>query len=501
MSPSIIGLLVLGYFAVLMLIARLTSKNATNESFFVGERKSPWVLVAFGMIGTSLSGVTFLSIPGWVGNATNQFSYMQVVFGYLIGYLVVAFVLMPLYYRMNLTSIYAYLGERFGPKSHKTGAIFFLGSRVLGASVRLLLVANVLQSFLFEPIGIPFPVTVVISILLIWIYTNKGGIKTIIWTDTLQTFFMLAAVLLTVHFIAQELNLYEVGLTKTIANSGYSKIFFFDDIMAKNYFWKHFLGGMFITIGMTGLDQDMMQKNLSCKNIGDAQKNMMSFAVVLIFVNLVFLALGALLYMYASKTGVGEGVRSDLLYPTIALDGGTTLWVGILFFIGLIAAAYSSADSALTSLTTSFSIDILKIDQSPKEKQETIRRKSHILVSVVLLLVILILKYQTSQTAIDALMTFAGFTYGPLIGMFFFGILTERFVQDPKIPWICLLSVLGTVFLWAFSSGGPAAENGYNLFGSYKIGFELIIINGLLTFMLMMVASKNHTDESAATHK
>lgn len=491
MQTSWILTLILAYFGVLMLVARRTSKSATNDSFFVGDRKSPWVLVAFGMIGTSLSGVTYLSIPGIVGNSAVQFSYMQVVLGYLLGYIVVALVLMPVYYRLQLTSIYEYLGQRFGIRSHQTGALFFFGSRVLGASVRLLLVSNVLQEFLFDQLHIPFEVTVVVSIALIWIYTNKGGIKTIIWTDTLQTAFMLAAVGLTVYFLSDSLAL--DGVVQTVSESQYSKWFFADDVNQKNYFWKHLLGGMFITIGMTGLDQDMMQKNLSCKSIGDAQKNMLSFAVVLVLVNLLFLGLGALLYMYAEKTGIGEGVAGDMLFPTIALDSSTSVAVGILFFLGLIAAAYSSADSALTSLTTSLTVDFQHSAADSEQTRERKRKRNHILVSVLLLLVILVLKYTTSRSAIDSLLFFAGFTYGPLIALFFFGVLTTRTLKDQLIPWLCLVGVSLTIGLWYFSAGAPGAwgEGEIGIIGRYKIGYELIFLNALITFGVLWLSSKS----------
>jgi SSS family transporter len=498
MSPVFILLIILGYFGLLLLIAKRTSKNASNDSFFVGERKSPWFLVAFGMIGASLSGVTFLSIPGWVGNADNQFSYMQVVLGYLVGYFIVAYVLMPVYYKMNLISIYSYLGDRFGKRSHKTGAIFFLGSRVLGASVRLLLVANVLQEFLFDKLHIPFEITVILSIILIWVYTNKGGIKTIIWTDTLQTFFMITAVLLTIYFLSEQLNFGDKGLVNSIADSSYSRIFFMDDFLEKNYFWKHFFGGIFITVGMTGLDQDMMQKNLSCKNIKEAQKNMVSFAFVLVAVNLVFLGLGALLYMYAVETGIGAGISGDLLFPTIALDESTLAIVGVLFFVGLIAAAYSSADSALTSLTTSLSYDIYNIEKREPKEQEKLRKRNHVIVSAVLLIVILILKYATSKSAIDSLMFFAGFTYGPLIGMFFFGILSNRTVADKRIPFIALAAVAITIVLWCFSAAGPGGLAGYDILNGYKIGFELIIINSLITYILLFAFSTKSENQKLA---
>lgn len=488
MSPLLIVGLIASYFGVLLLIAHFTSKGADNDSFFTGNKKSKWYLVAFGMIGTSLSGVTFLSVPGWAGIPSKQFSYMQVVLGYLVGYFVVAYVLMPIYYRMNLTSIYTYLEKRFGFYAHKTGAIFFLGSRLLGASIRLLLVANVLQLFLFDKLGVPFELTVFLSIALIWVYTNKGGIKTIIWTDTLQTFFMIAAVLLTAYIIVGELDLKE-GVVTTIANSSYSKIFFMEDWLATNYFWKHFLGGMFISIGMTGLDQDMMQKNLSCKNIGEAQKNMVSFAIVLVFVNLIFLGLGALLYMYAAKTGVGAGVNGDELFATIAIDPTTGVAVGLLFLLGLIAAAYSSADSALTALTTSFAYDIFNLERKPKDQQTRLRKRVHLFVSVLLLLIIIVLNKTTSDSAIGLILTFAAFTYGPLIGLFFFGILTKRTLPDKLIPWMCMLGLFLTIFIWYFSANG-FGEASLRIFGNYQIGSELIVINSLITFAALWTVSK-----------
>jgi len=444
------------------------------------------------MIGASLSGVTFLSVPAWVGNAGNQFSYMQAVFGYFFGYIIVALVLIPLYYKMNLTSIYGYLEQRFGFWSYKTGAFFFLGSRILGASVRLLLVANVLQLILFDDWGIPYFATVIIAVLLIWIYTNKGGIRTIIWTDTLQTAFMLSSVFLTVYIISDLLDLSSSGgLVNTIKESQYSQIFFFDDLNSSNHFLKHFLGGVFITIGMTGLDQDMMQKNLSCKNSGEAQKNILSMAGVLIFVNLIFLSLGALLYMYANKTGIGLDVNSDMLFAEIAMHSNTGNLIGILFLLGVIAAAYSSADSALTSLTTSFSIDFMNVEKMDKLKAEKTRKTVHILMSGVLILVVMLLKYATDESAIGLLMTLAGFTYGPLIGLFFFGIMTNRKLNDSLVPLISLLvpAIIGV--LWFYSTGAPGVEKGeLGLFGAYKFGFEIIIYNAILAFGGLYLISK-----------
>lgn len=500
MSQFLILSVLVAYFAVLVLISFATSKKATNNTFFLGERKSPWYLVSFGMIGASLSGVTFISVPGWVGSESNQFSYMQAVFGYLIGYLVISYVLLPIYYRMNLTSIYEYLESRFGFWSYKTGASFFMLSRIIGASVRLMLVANVLQDILFQEWGIPFEVTVVISVLLIWIYTSRGGIKTIVWTDTLQTAFMLASVLLTVWLISDVLELGEgKGVIGAIADSNYSQIFFFDDWNSSNHFVKHFFGGMFITIGMTGLDQDMMQKNLSCKNLGEAQKNMVSMSIVLVVVNLVFLGLGALLYMYAAANNI-EFEKSDLLFSTIALGETMGPLIGILFLLGLIAAAYSSADSALTSLTTSFSVDFLGVNKKDEKTSERIRKMVHVAMSVVIIFVVIMLKYGTDASAIGLLMQFAGFTYGPLIGLFFFGVLTKRVLNDSIVPIVSLVSIVITFILWYFSASGPgAAADGSGIFGMYKFGFELIIINALITFFglaILSVFSKSTTHEN-----
>ncbi|MCB9197173.1 MAG: sodium:solute symporter [Flavobacteriales bacterium] len=497
MSGLTILIIIILYFLVLVGIMLITSKNANNNTFFVGERKSPWFIVAYGMIGASLSGVTFISVPGWVGDINSQFSYMQVVLGYLAGYFVIAFVLLPIYYKSNLTSIYTYLNTRFGRVTHKTGAIIFLGSRIIGASIRLLLVAGVLDIFVFSKWNIPFEATVIISIALIWLYTNKGGIKTIIWTDTLQTTFMIGAVIVACYIIAKQLN-FENGIISNISNSNYSKIFFTEDINSKNHFIKAFLGGMFITIGMTGLDQDMMQKNLTCKSLKDAQKNMIVFSIILVFVNLLFLGLGAMLYMYSESTGIGSSISSsDQLFPTIALASETGNILGILFIIGLIAAAYSSADSALTSLTTIVSIDLLDIDKKEEIKQSKIRKRVHLIVSVVIILVIILLRYTTNQNAIDSILFFAGFTYGPLIGIFAFGIFTKRQINDNYTPIITGISVILSIIISIYSKGGkmvPKGETG--LFGDYVIGSELIIINALVTFIFLYIFSQKSSQDS-----
>lgn len=459
-----------------MVVAYFTSGKADNNSFFIGNKQSPWYLVAFGMIGASLSGVTFISIPGWVGSS--QFAYMQTVLGYLAGYIVIATVLMPMYYRLNLTSIYSYLEQRFGFWSYKTGAFYFIVSRTIGASFRMFLVASVMQFAIFDKMGLPFWFTVVATILLIWLYTYKGGIKTIVWTDTLQTLFMLVAVVLTIFIIGSHMNLNATEVIALVKNSSYSKIFFFDEWQSPNYFWKHFLGGMFIAIAMTGLDQDMMQKNLSCKNIGDAQKNMFWFSIVLVFVNLIFLSLGALLYLYAEANFIALPEKSDQLFPMLAMQGYLGNMVGILFVLGLVAAAYSSADSALTALTTSFCIDIINIKKHAEAKQTQIRRWVHIGMSAVMFLCILLFKAINNDSVIKELFTIAGYTYGPLLGLYTFGLFTKLNLKDKWVPLVCLLAPLACYLLNA---------NSAMLFNGYKFGFELLLLNGVLTFTGLLI--------------
>lgn len=479
MSPELVIALVLGYFLLLILISWFTSKGADEDAFFIGNRQSPWYIVAFGMIGASLSGVTFISVPGWV--AGSQFSYMQMVLGYLLGYTVIATVLMPLYYRLQLTSIYSYLDERFGPKTYKTGASFFLLSRTLGSAFRLYIVANVLQIAIFDHYHVPFSVSVLITIALIWVYTFRAGIKTIIWTDTLQTLFMLAAVGFTVYYIGSDLGLDFKGIVQTVNDSDYSRIFFFDDPNDKRYFWKQFFAGTFIAIVMTGLDQDMMQKNLSCKNIGDAQKNMFSFSIVLVFVNLLFMALGALLYIYAGSKGIEIPAKGDDLYPMLATQGYLIPAVGLLFILGLIAAAYSSADSALTALTTSFCIDILEIKKKPQEKRPAIRKMTHIGFSLLMVGVIILFKAINNDSVISSVFTVAGYTYGPLLGLYAFGLFTKRGVKDSLVPFICISS---PVICYILNVNSVAWLNGY------KFGFELLILNGLITFLGLWFAGE-----------
>ena len=423
MNSIYIIICIVTYFLFLYLISFLTGKNDENESFFLGNKSSPWYIVAFGMIGTSLSGVTFISVPGWV--ESSQFSYMQMVLGYMLGYAFIGTVLMPLYYKLNLTSIYTYLEERFGRLSYKTGSMFFIISRTIGASFRLYIVARVLHLSIFENWGSPFFLTVLVTISLIWLYTFRGGIKTIIWTDTLQTFFMLLALIISVYLIGKDLGLNYANIIPFISESEYSKIFFWE---GDQHFFRRFFTGAFIAVVMTGLDQDMMQKNLSCKNIKEAQKNMVYFSISLIFVNLMFLCLGALLYSIAGKYDI-QYLKPDDLFPAVVLSETLGFPIIIIFILGLIAAAYSSADSALTSLTTAFSIDILNINIKDRGSIK-IRKYVHLIFSVIIFLVIIFLDIINDQSIISAIFSVAGYTYGPLLGLYFFGLFTSYKVND-----------------------------------------------------------------------
>ena len=470
MTSTQIILLIAAYFGVLILISYFTGKKSGNDAFFKGNKQSPWYVVAFGMIGASLSGVTFISVPGWI--EASKFSYMQVVFGYMLGYLVIGTVLLPLYYKMNLTSIYTYLEKRFGNYAYKTGASFFLLSRVVGASFRLYLVANVLQLILFDDLGIQFWQTVSITVALIWLYTFKSGIKTIVWTDTLQTLFMLIAVGVAIYFVSSEMNLGGQSIFAFVNDSELSKMFFFDDIKSGDYFWKQFISGAFIAIVMTGLDQDMMQKNLTCRSLKDAQKNMLWFTLVLTVVNFVFLSLGLLLTVYAQQNGIDS--HKDDLFPILAKNH-LGFGVFVFFLLGLIAAAYSSADSALTSLTTSFSIDILDIEKKHNaEKQVKIRKRIHVMISLLLILVIIAFKYIIKdESVISKLFVFAGYTYGPLLGLYAFGLFTKWNIKDKFIPIIAILSPILSYII---------SINSLKWFG-FEFGFFILILNGFLTFL------------------
>ena len=485
MQSSIIILVIILYFLGLFIVSNFTIGNNDNSTFFSANKESPWYLVAFGMVGASLSGITFISVPGDVG--TTQFTYFQVLLGYLFGYFVVALLLLPIYYKLNLTSIYEYLKIRFGSVSHKTGAFFFFISRITGACFRLYLVAIVLQQFVFNELNIPFEITVLISVLLIWIYTFRGGIKTIVWTDTLQTTFMLISVLLSIYLISKSLEWSFMDFINSDELKSYSNIFVTESFLDKNHFFKSFIGGMFITICMTGLDQDMMQKNLTCKSLKEAQKNMIIFSIVLVIVTFLFLLLGALLFIYSSKFNIvtpelNGAVNSDLLFPEIALNSGLGNLIGITFLLGLIAAAYSSADSALTSLTTSYCVDFADLKDKSNDYQIKIRKRTHIIMSLVLVIVIIIFKNYLTTSVIDGLLILAGYTYGPLLGLFAFGILTNYKIHD-KFVWIVTsLSVIVMIFIGSLDP---------QFLGGYKIGYELLPLNGLLTFIgLILIRRK-----------
>ena len=483
MTPLLILAIFLIYTVILFAVTWITARKADSQSFFIGNKSSIWFVVAYGMIGASLSGVTFMSVPGWVKDT--QFSYMVVVLGNLFGYAVIALVLLPLYYRLKLTSIYTYLNQRFGFWSYKTGAAFFILSRTLGASLRMFLVINVMQIFVFDAWNVPFWINVLIFIVLIILYTLKGGIKTIIWTDTFQTTFMLLAVILTVVFISRDLNISLPKLFTAVKDSPASNMFILDWSHPR-FFLKQFFSGMFITISMTGLDQEMMQKNLSCRNIREAQKNMFTFSAILVFVNLVFLFLGALLLIYAQAKGVVVA-SSDDLFPTIAIKFLGPL-AGIVFLVGLISAAFPSADGAMTSLTTSVSIDFLGLDQRKgisEVKRTRIRYAVHLSIALVFFISVMIFSVLENKAVIDKLFTIAGYTYGPLLGLYSFGLFTSRRVSDRVTPVIAILSPVICYILSRFS---------VELFNGYKFGFELLLLNEFLTFMGLLMFSKNNKD-------
>lgn len=484
MSPIVLLTFLIVYFAILLGVAYFTSrKTADNSTFFVANRNAKWYMVAFGMIGTALSGVTFISVPGAVG--VSNFSYLQFVIGNALGFIVIVYVLLPLYYRMNLTSIYTYLEERLGKKSYKTGAMIFLISRTIGSAFRLYLVAIILQRYIFDAWNVPFAVTISLCLLLIWLYTNKGGLKTIIITDLLQTFFLVLAVILSIYFMAQGLDLSIGEAMEQVKESTYSTIFVWEDLLgAKNHFWKHIIGGAFVTIAMTGLDQDLMQKNLSMGTIKEAQKNMLTFTGVFLVINFFFLAVGALLYIYAAKNNIDiAGLATpDYLYPEIALNH-LTIVPGIVFMMGLTAATFATTDSALTALTTSYCVDFLDFNkkENPNDpKLVKTRNIVHLAFSVIMLLVILFFKVVNNDSVVNAIFTAASYTYGPLLGLFSYGILTKRAVNDNLVPYICVLSPIILFLLVNFYIDPHTA---------YNVGFELIVYNGLLTYFLLYITS------------
>ncbi|OQC44453.1 MAG: Sodium/glucose cotransporter [Bacteroidetes bacterium ADurb.Bin028] len=473
MSPLLIFIIVLSYFGVLLVVSFFTSRNVNNAGFFLGNKKSPWYIVAIGMLGSSISGVTFISVPGWV--QTTQMTYLQMVLGFVAGYVVIAHVLLPLYYRLNLTSIYTYLDLRFGRFSYKTGASFFLLSRSIGSAARLYMVANVLQIVIFNQLNIPFWVTVIVTILLIWLYTFKGGIKTIIWTDTLQTIFLFTALIATIIIVARELGLDFSGIVSTINNSEMSKVFEFKDWRSSQHFLKQFLSGAFITIVMTGLDQDMMQKNLSCRNIKEAKRNMLTYGVVFLPANLLFLSLGILLMTFVNSIGIpadSELIAGDNLYPYVATTqlGPVVL---ILFLIGLMASAYSSADSALAALTTSFTVDIIGIKNKTEQQIKKTRTWVHLAISFLMAIMIIVFNLVNEKSIINAIYAIAGYTYGPLLGLYAFGLFTKYKVRDKIVPIIAILSPI-LCYLISYL---------LKKYADYNTGYELLLLNGFITFM------------------
>ncbi|HYK76709.1 MAG TPA: sodium:solute symporter [Daejeonella sp.] len=500
MAPAVLLSFLIGYFLLLIAVSYFTSRNSSdNSTFFIANRNSKWYLVAFGMIGTALSGVTFISVPGEVGNlAGNQFKYFQFVLGNAIGFIIIATILLPLYYRMQLTSIYTYIEQRLGTWSYKTAASIFLLSRTIGSSFRLYLVVIVLQRFIFDSYGVPFWVTVIISLGLIWSYTYKGGLKTIIITDTLQTVFLVSSVILTIYFICSSLNLNIPQAFETIKESGYSKIFFFEDfVTSKFHISKQLLGGIFVTIAMTGLDQDLMQKNLSCKNIGEAQKNMFTFTAVFVVINLFFLSVGALLYVYAAKNGIeipvdahtGK-VRTDFLFPEIALNYLSVV-PAIVFMLGLTAATFATTDSALTALTTSFCVDFLSFDKKENINAPSVVRTRHLVhigFSFLMFLVVILFNAVNNASVVSAIFLVASYTYGPLLGLYGFGLfMKKRGLRDKLVPFICLISPAVCYFLNA---------NSKTLLGGYTFDNELIVVNGLITFIGLLLISKPATSQT-----
>ena len=453
-------LTVLAYFAVLFCISRLTSRRADNQTFYRANRRAPWYMVAFGMVGASISGVTFVSVPGMV--LTSQMTYLQMCLGFIVGYIVIAFVLLPLYYRLNLTSIYTYLGQRLGNRSYQTGAWFFLLSKMVGASVRFYVVCIILQQFVFDPAGIPFIVNVAMMVLLIWLYTHRGGIATLVFTDSFQTICLFTALILIIFDVMGQLHLSVGEAVSAISESPMSQVFVFDDWVSPHHFWKQFLSGAFIAIVMTGLDQDMMQKNLTCKTLRDAQKDMCTYGVAFVPANLLFLALGVLLSMV-----LGTSLKGDELLPSFILSSFHPLTLH-LFILGIVAASFSSADSALTSLTTCFCVDIRR-----QPDNESLRKKMHVVMCLIFVVFILLFRAFNSTSLIDAIYTLASYTYGPLLGLFVFGLFTKKQTNDRLVPYICIASPLVCYALDTITQ---------HLWG-YHFGYELLMLNGLFTFL------------------
>lgn len=481
MNSYIILSIIAIYFGILLLIAWITGRKSTsNDAFFLGNRKSPWYIVSIGMIGTSLSGVTFVSVPGMVRSI--DMTYMQTVFGFFFGYILIAKVLLPLYYKLKLTSIYSYLGDRIGKRSYKTGASFFLLSKIVGAAARLYLVVLILQHYVFSTWNIPFWVTVIISIFLVWLYTYRSGIKTIIWTDTLQALCLVAMLVVIIWKVKDAMDLDMGGMVQTLTENPHFRIFEFNDWHSTQHFVKQFFSGIFITIVMTGLDQDMMQKNLSCKSLKDAQKNMYTYGFAFTPVNFLFLALGVLLLSLASQKNIELPALNDDILPMFCTSGILGHSILIFFTIGIIAAAFSSADSALTALTTSFCVDILGVEKEEANKAKRTRLMVHLLISALFAIIILIFKAVNSSSVIDAIYMIASYTYGPLLGLFVFGLFTQKQPRDKYVPYICILSPLicfATDYLVKQHTG-------------YAFGYEMLMLNGAITFFGLWAASVKH---------
>ena len=485
MSPTVVLITIFSYFVVLFGISYVVGHRADNQGFFVGNRKSPWYIVAFAMIGSMISGVTFVSVPGMV--AASSFSYLQMVLGFVVGQLLIAYVLVPLFYKMNLVSIYEYLENRFGMSSYRTGAWFFFISKMLGASVRLFLVCIVLQMLVFEPFGLPFVLNVIFTVGLVWLYTFRGGVKSLIWTDTLKTACLVISVILCIYYIATDLHLDFGGLWQTISESDMSQMFFFDDVDDKRYFFKQFLAGVFTMIATNGLDQDMMQRNLSCKNSKESQKNMITSGIAQFFVVALFLMLGVLLYVYAGKNGIQVPQKSDELFPMIATQGYFPVIVGVLFVIGLISSAYSAAGSALTALTTSFTVDIVGVKGKSERQVVRLRKRVHVYMALVMGAVIFVFNLLNNTSVIDAVYTLASYTYGPILGLFAFGIFVKKAVKDKYIP---VVSIASPILCFIIDRNSQA------WFGGYSFSYELLILNALFTFVGLLFLIKKPVSAS-----
>ncbi len=483
MSPFLVFSVIASYFAVLMLISYLTSKNSSDESYFTGDRKSPWALVAFGMVGAALSGVTFVSIPGMVSN--NYFYYLQFVFGNVAGYLFIVFVLIPIYYKLKLVSIYSYLNSRFGNNSYKTGSMFFLISQSFGSALRLLLAAKILQFALFDAFHIPFYLTVGFILVLIWLYTNKSGIKTIVWTDTLQTFFLISAAIITIIVIKNELNFTISDTINAISSHEYFKVFNWDFNSGSNFF-KQFISGILIAIAMMGLDQNMMQKTLTCKNLKDAQKNALSFSLILAITQFLFLGMGIMLYLYAEENGIhlemedGKFIHTDTLFPTLSLNYFGIL-ASISFILGITAAAFSSVDSSLTALTTAFTHDFLSIESKDSKTKKQLKNRVLLAFNIIVFLIIMAFSSSTGDV-ISIIFKVAGYTYGPLLGLFLLGIFTKMQIKDKFVPYICIFAPIATYLL----------NNLFLDLFNFDLGFMNIFVNAMITIVLLIFAKRTN---------